>query len=438
MNRAENLVDGHRTLPVLLADLESAEHNLHVAMFLFFDDPIAEEIEAILEKKARAGVAVRVLLNVAKTRMGDPFSTGEEQMMEQDPTFDRDPTDVSAMQTRLKEAGVEVIDTDLDYDQIVNTGDPALDEIGREIRGCIQLDDFHIDHRKIVTVDGRIAYCGSANFGAQYLHHFPFDPAKEAHAEAKEIREAKGPEPWWKWHDGLVRFEGPIAYDLDRVFRERFRLGGGSDFVTIVQPPKGAPRGEPIDRAVVVKNEPSDRVNEVRETFCRCIAEAEREIFIENPYLYHPRIVEALLAAKRARPEMRVTLILPALEWNDNEFAHDAQQHHYAAYLDAGIEVFEYQNHFTHLKLAVFDGKRALIGSANLNFRSMEDDKDFEANVLVDGSAFCQRILSEVRDFDLRFSKRIEASEVHGLSLHALRVRTRDPRTLAMIATREL
>jgi cardiolipin synthase len=437
-NRAENLVDGHRTLPVLLADLESAERNVHVAMFLFFDDPIANEIEAILEKKARAGVAVRVLLNVAKTRLGDPFSTGEEQMMEQDPSFHRDPTDVTAMQKRLKEAGVDLIDTDLDYDRIVNTGDPELDRLGQEIHDCISVDDLHIDHRKIVTIDGRVAYCGSANFGAQYLHHHAFDPEKEAHAEAKALLEANMPEPWWKWHDGYVRFEGPIAFDLDRVFRERWRLGGGGDFETLVQPARTPPRGEPIDSAVVVKNEPSARTNQVREAFCRCIAEAEHEIFIENPYVYHPRIVEALTAAKRAKPELRVTLILPALEWNDNEFAHDAQQHHYAAYLEAGIEVFEYQNHFTHLKLAVFDGKRALVGSANLNYRSLEDDKDFEANVLVEGRAFCERILREVRDVDLRVSHRIGESEVKGLSLHALRVRTRDPRTLAMIAAREL
>ena len=78
---AENLVDGHRTLPVLVDDLATATRAIHVAVFLFFDDPIAEELERVLVAKSRAGVHVRVLLNVEKTNIGDPFSTGEERMM---------------------------------------------------------------------------------------------------------------------------------------------------------------------------------------------------------------------------------------------------------------------------------------------------------------------------------------------------------------------
>ena len=72
---AENLVGGHRLLRPLLDDLASATRALHVAMFLFFDDPIGEEIEGVLKARARAGVAVRVLLNVEKTDRGDPFRT---------------------------------------------------------------------------------------------------------------------------------------------------------------------------------------------------------------------------------------------------------------------------------------------------------------------------------------------------------------------------
>ena len=84
---AENLVDGHRLLPVLLGDLDSATRAIDVSMFLFFDDPIGEEIETILTAKARAGVGVRVLLNVEKTNRADPFKTGEEEMMKLDPNL---------------------------------------------------------------------------------------------------------------------------------------------------------------------------------------------------------------------------------------------------------------------------------------------------------------------------------------------------------------
>jgi len=243
VNFVENLVDGNRLLPVLLQDLDSATRSIHITVFIFFDNPIGEEISGALEAKARAGVAVRVLLNVEKTDMGDPFGTGEKEMMKEDPSFARDPTDVSKMRQRLLDAGVAVVDTELDYDKIVETGEPELDALAREIRRTVKVEALHVDHRKIVTIDGRVAYCGSANFGAQYQYHVPFDPAKNAHDEASIAREAGQPEPWWKWHDGLVRFEGPIVCDLDRVFRERWRLGGGANFRSLDAEIPAAPRG---------------------------------------------------------------------------------------------------------------------------------------------------------------------------------------------------
>jgi cardiolipin synthase A/B len=434
----ENLVDGHRLLPVLLHDLDSATRSINITIFLFFDDPIGEEISRVLEAKARAGVAVRVLLNVEKTDMGDPFGTGEKEMMKEDPSFARDPTDVSKMRQRLSDAGVAVVDTELDYNKIIETGEPELDLLAREIGSTVKAKALHVDHRKIVTIDGRVAYCGSANFGAQYQHHVPFDPAKSARDEAIAAREAGQPEPWWKWHDGLVRFEGPIVYDLDSVFRERWRLGGGANFQPVDAAVPAAPRGICVSSARVIKNEPSSRTNHIRETFRERILAATRSIFIENPFLYHPAIVDALLAAKRERPLLQVTLIVPAGRWNPNRLTYDAQQHHYEAYIAAGLEVFEYQNHFNHLKLATFDMRWVIVGSANLNFRSLEDDKDFEACVLMESEELARNIDREVRAEDIRWSRRIAPEDVRGASWHALRARFRSPLTLMMIAAREL
>jgi len=138
VNFVENLVDGHRLLPVLLQDLESATRSIHVSIFLFFDDPIGEEISSVLEAKARSGVAVRVLLNVEKTDLGDPFGTREKEMMKEDPSFARDPTDVSKMRQRLSNAGVKVVDTEIDYDEIAETGELELDTLAREIKRTVK------------------------------------------------------------------------------------------------------------------------------------------------------------------------------------------------------------------------------------------------------------------------------------------------------------
>ncbi len=430
-NWAENLVDGHRALPALLQDLAAARSTIHASIFLFFNDPVGQEIERVLRARARAGVAVRILLNLEKTEMGDPFSTGEEEMMEEDPSFPDDAMDVEALVRRLRGDGVRVLDSNLDYDRRPPTDDPALLEQARLIHDTSRMDAAHVDHRKVVTVDGRVGYCGSANFGAQYLFHAPFDPRVEAKAEAERTRRAGGPEPWWKWHDGFVRLEGPVVADIDACFRERWVLDGGDDYGRAAVLPGEAPsRGVPIVRATLHKNQPDSTPNQVRRLFLECIASARDSIFIENPYVYHPAIVAALVAARRARPSLRVDLVVPGMRWNDNEYSQDAMQHHYRALLRAGVSVFEYQNHFTHLKLATFDGGVSIAGSANLNFRSLEDDTDFELVVRLEGEAFAREVNAGVRDVDLRFSRPMRERDL------SLRERIRDPRTVLLVARR--
>jgi cardiolipin synthase len=426
-------------LPVLLQDLRAARREINVSVFLFFRDPIGLEVAAALEERARAGVTVRVLLNLQKTGMGDPFSTGEKQMIQEDPSVDYDPLDVKPMCEELERAGVSVVDTNIDYDADLAPDDPRLRSVAAQIRDSIDVDDLHIDHRKIVVIDGRIAYSGGANIGAQYLHHLAFEPSLDAREEGRQRRERGESEPWWKWHDGLTRFEGPIAADINKEFRSRWILDGGAPFD--VQPSadeSGAPRGVPIVSARVYTNAPDGTPNAIRALYLRLIAEAKESVFIENPYLYHPAIVDALCAAKRANPALDVQLILPCPEHNDNAFAADAQQHCYVRYLEAGIDVYEYQNHFTHLKMAVFDARFSVHGSTNLNYRSLEDDKDFELVVLVDDVPLAERILREIRDEDRLRCRRVGAEDVAGLTLKALRARIRDPRTLLLLSQRAL
>src|SRR3954462_3434598 len=430
-NRAENLVDGHRTLPVLLADLAAARTTIHISIFLFFNDPIGKEIERVLVERARAGVQIRILVNLEKTEMGDPFSTGEEEMMEEDPAFPDDAMDVDALADRLRAVGIEVLDSNLDYDAEPKTDDPKPCEQTPLIKKTSRMDAAHVDHRKLITIDRRVAYSGSANFGAQYLFHIPFDPAIEAHEEADRARKEKTPEPWWKWHDGFVRFEGPVARDFDAYFRERWVLDGGRDYGAVQTIGRaGPPSGTPVDSIELRANQPDNQPNQVREVFLECISDAQKSIFIENPYVYHPAVIEELCAA--ARRGARVDLIAPALKWNDNEFSQDAMQHEYPKLLEAGVRVYEYQNHFTHLKMATFDERVSIVGSANLTFRSLENDNDCELVARVESEEFARGIDAEVRDADVPFSQRIEAGKV------GLRARVRDPRTMFLVWRRLL
>ena len=97
MNFAEPLIDGHRILPQLLADIGRARHTVHVSFFLFFNDPIGIEVADALIAARQRGAAVRVLLNMEKTAMGDPFSTGERDMVKHVPEVDWNPLDTKPL-----------------------------------------------------------------------------------------------------------------------------------------------------------------------------------------------------------------------------------------------------------------------------------------------------------------------------------------------------
>jgi cardiolipin synthase A/B len=336
-----------------------------------------------------------------------------------------------------------VLDTDIDYDRIVRVKDGRLASLSAQIRDSIDVDVLHVDHRKLVVIDGSVAYVGGVNIGAQYLFHEAFDPEVDARQEGEARRREGHPEPWWKWHDSATRFEGPVVGAIDAEFHARWLLDGGEEYERKppLEPARSLPdaeRGDVLESAQVFTNSPDGHPNAIRELYLRLIREAERSIFIENPYLYHPAIIEALCAAKRARPSLSVILIVPSGEHNDNSFAEDAQQHGYARLLRASVEVYEYQHHFNHLKLAVFDERLAIHGSTNLNFRSLEDDKDFELVVLTECKEFACRNLRDVRDTDLRHSRRITEQEVFGSSLRALRIRCRHPWTQFMASRRVL
>ncbi|MES1182714.1 MAG: phospholipase D-like domain-containing protein, partial [Myxococcales bacterium] len=109
----------------------------------------------------------------------------------------------------------------------------------------------------------------------------------------------------------------------------------------------------------------------------------------------------------------------------------------YSSLLEHGINVHEYQNHFNHLKIAVFDERWSIHGSTNGNYRSLENDKDFELVVLVDDEPLARDILERVMAVDLPRSQRITAEAVHD-ALGGFRIRNRDPRTLLLISLASL
>ncbi len=425
----KNLTDGVAVRRSLLADLGRAEREIDVSMFLFFNDPSGREVADALIARAsdRARpVKVRVMMDLLKTRFGAPFTA-----------------DAAGLAARLRAGGVEVVDTNVDYDRPAATGHPEWDAEGARIARQVldAFDVLHTDHRKLVVIDGRIVYLGSANLGREYLYSEPFDRSLDAAAEA-EARRARGlPEAWEKWHDGLVRFEGgALGREVVDVFRQRWVLDGGRDFAPVtVARAVSSDAGEPVRAARLVTGAPNGQENPVKQLFVEQIRAAKTSIFIENPYFYHPDVIDALVDARAKNPRLRVDLVMPAPALNDSAQSARAQVFRYPRLVAMGVAVHEYQHHFSHLKIATFDERRTIVGSANLNYRSLERDRDFEIAALVDCAPLARSVNADVRDVDVRASRSIGQAELDpSRNPEAWKYTTRDPLTFWLENAREL
>jgi cardiolipin synthase A/B len=233
------------------------------------------------------------------------------------------------------------------------------------------------------VVDNRVTYCGSQNCA---------DP--EFRIKAK----------YAPWVDAVVRFEGPIARQNQRLFLGDWMAQVDEDASDLLRQP--LPPGEPGLTAQVIGTGPTERDSAMPEVFATL-----RELVITTPY-YVPN--EAMQSARCAcaRRGVAVTVILPAR--NDSWVVGAASRSYYADLLAAGVRVFEYQGGLLHTKSLTLDGDVTLIGSANMDRRSF--DLNYENNILF----YDPTLTADVRrrqDAYLARSRPVTADQIAGWSM---------------------
>ncbi|HMM38740.1 MAG TPA: phospholipase D-like domain-containing protein [Desulfovibrio sp.] len=200
-------------------------------------------------------------------------------------------------------------------------------------------------HRKILAVDGEIGFTGGMNIGDRYL------------AGRK----------WLKTRvtDTHFLLRGPVVAEMEEIFLWDWGFATGAD----TTPPEHEdilPAGSTVCRCVL--DGPNDPGNRLVEVYCAAIASARRHIRIMTPYFLPPReIVAALqLAVKRG---VEVAIILP--ERNDTAVVHWAARHILPHILNLGVRVAYQPPPFAHTKHMIIDESYAVVGSANLDPRSL-------------------------------------------------------------------
>lgn len=344
----------HAAIEAMLADISQAREHVHIAVYIWLEDRTGLRMAEAIAAAALRGVACRVMADALGSYA---FSHSESWKM-------------------MAAAGVKLEST--------------LSDIKRWRHVAFSRADLR-DHRKLLVIDNRIAYCGSQNCA---------DP--EFHVKA-------GFAPWV---DLMLRCQGPVVRQMQALFLSGWIPESGEAGLEQLA-------AERVDDAVgrgcvaqMFETGPTAAHNAMADMFVASIHAAREELIITTPYFVPDEsILRAICAAPRRG--VRTILILPAR--NDSLFVGLASRSTYPYLLQNGVELYEYTLGLLHAKSMTIDCRLALVGSANMDRRSLE--LNYENNLLIaDREVSCA-----IRDRQLEYlqhAKWVDAEAVQAWPFH--------------------
>ena len=237
------------------------------------------------------------------------------------------------------------------------------------------------NHRKIVVTDGRVAFLGGINIAKYYLDG----------------------DYMGKWRDEHLRIEGDAVKDLQRLFiADWARVTDECLDLRRYVAPHGIRQRLPIQLAW--SEEGPSRLT-IAEAFAAAVVRARQRVRICSPYFLPPTLIlDALRLA--ARGGIRVEVMIPTC--SDSPFSDLVSDSYVADLLDAGVELYRYDNGFLHAKLVIVDDTLASVGTANMDYRSLTDNLEVTAFIRDRETV---RLLAATFDDDLASCRRITRAE---------------------------
>ena len=327
-NRITLLKTGAEYFPALIAECDAAQREIHLETYILEADATGRSVAAALERAARRGVAVQVLV--------DGFGSS-----------DLDPELVKEM----RGAGVRFL-----------VYRPKISPL------TLKRSRLRRMHRKIAVMDARVAFVGGINV-------------------VDDVNEPGATEP--PRFDYAVRFEGPLVARIHAAVKRLWILVCATQLRRRwVEPGLATPaefRGS--QRAAFVIRDNIGHRREIEQAYVTAISQARREVLMSNAYFFPGRTFRRVLTDAAARG-VRVILLLQGK--SEYFLQHYASHALYGPLLDAGLEIYDYQKSFLHAKVAVVDGHWATVGSSNIDPFSLLLAR--EANVVIEDTGFATEL----------------------------------------------
>ncbi|MGH8218173.1 MAG: phospholipase D-like domain-containing protein [Steroidobacteraceae bacterium] len=330
-NSVRLLRDGSESFPAIFDAIAGARHSLDLEYYIFEDiQSGGRRLGDLLVARSRAGVRVRIIY--------DAFGSLDTP---------------SALFDRLRGAGVQVIE--------YNPVNPfkASGHYSPNLR----------DHRKLLVADDAVAIVGGINLAreesAPTIGGLAGRPAKEPQG-------AREP-----WHDLDVEIRGPVVPEFSRLFDEHWRAQHGPPLEAAAQAREPQREGGQIVR--VLGSSPKRLKSRYYATVLTAIRTADRSIWITAAY-FVPTHQELRGLEAAARRGVDVRILLPS--HSDIGLIIPVERSYYPALLRAGVKLYEREDGIVHSKSMVVDGVWSLIGSSNLDQRSVLFNDEVDAVIL--------------------------------------------------------
>ena len=328
-NRIDLEGDWQAVFRRLVDDIDAAKTTCHLEFYIWQPEGIVLEVEAALIRASQRGVVCRVLVDAMGSR-----------------SFLR-----SRSAAKMREAGIEVL--------------AALP--GGLVRMLFVRFDLRL-HRKVVAIDGRIAYTGSLNL---------VDP-----------RCFKQDAAVGQWVDAMVRIEGPAVEALGITFLGDWYVESSDDLKTLREQNGVTHQPERGDCPIqALPSGPAFRTEAIEQILIMAIYLARRELVLTTPYFVPSESLRMALESA-ARRGVEVTLIVPAKV--DSLMVRYASQAFQGDLLKAGVRIATFEGGLLHTKSMTVDGQLSLFGSLNLDPRSFR--LNFEISLIIYDRDFTQQL----------------------------------------------
>jgi len=349
-NKVKLLVDGPQTYDAMFAAMENAKDHINMETYIFEDDEVGQKFAALLINKQRKGVTVNLIYD----------SVGSANTPK-------------AFFTTLKDAGVEVLE--------FNPINPLLARKGWQVN--------RRDHRKLLIVDGQIAFVGGVNISSVY-----------SDGSFGKSHPTKDHPPWRDIH---LHIEGPIVSEFQKMFIATWSQQKGDPLAPKKYFPELGNTGHEVVRAI--GSTPEEPYSQIYATLLSAINSAETQVFLTNAYFVpDPQLLSALKGAAHRGVDVR--LLLPGK--TDSALVLYASHSYYDELLKSGVKIYERKVALLHSKTALIDGVWSTVGSTNLDWRSFLYNQEINAVML--GQEFGAQ-MQALFEKDLESSKGITLKE---------------------------